>query len=147
METIKKLILEKLPEAVIEDKQPLCVSVEPKQVHLLMETLYNNPEYNFDVLLKVIGMDWGEKLGVIYFLTGSKDLFAKEIVVKTATADRENPLLYSLTDLYETALLNEREIYAMFGIRFINNPDMRKFFLNEDWANIFLGPKLIVGTP
>ncbi len=133
METIKKLILEKLPEAVIEDKQPLCVSVEPKQVHLLMETLYNNPEYNFDVLLKVIGMDWGEKLGVIYFLTGSKDLFAKEIVVKTATADRENPLLYSLTDLYETALLNEREIYAMFGIRFINNPDMRKFFLNEDW--------------
>jgi len=133
MENIKKLILNILPEAVIEDKTILTVTVEPNKLHLLAQTLRDNVALPFDFLVKLIGMDWGEKLGVIYLLSCSKDL-SKEIVLKTGTADRENPLLYSITDLYETAHFNEREVYALLGIRFINNPDMRKFFLNADWV-------------
>ena len=132
MENIKKVILNILPEAVIEDKTILTVTVEPNKLHLLAQTLRDNAALPFDFLVKLIGMDWGEKLGVIYLLSCSKDL-SKEIVLKTGTADRENPLLYSITDLYETAHFNEREVYALLGIRFINNPDMRKFFLNADW--------------
>jgi len=133
MENIKKLILNTLPEAVIEDKTILTVTVEPNKLHLLAQTLRDNAALPFDFLVKLIGMDWGEKLGVIYLLSCSKDL-SKEIVLKTGTADRENPLLYSITDLFETAHFNEREVYALLGIRFINNPDMRKFFLNADWV-------------
>jgi len=133
MENIKKLILNILPEAVIEDKTILTVTVEPNKLHLLAQTLRDNAALPFDFLVKLIGMDWGEKLGVIYLLSCSKDL-SKEIVLKTGTADRENPLLYSITDLFETAHFNEREVYALLGIRFINNPDMRKFFLNADWV-------------
>jgi NADH-quinone oxidoreductase subunit C/D len=132
MENIKKLILSILPEAVIEDKTLMTVTVEPNKLHLLAQTLRDNAALPFDFLVKLIGMDWGEKLGVIYLLSCSKDL-SKEIVLKTGTADRENPLLYTVTDLYETAHFNEREVYALLGIRFINNPDMRKFFLNADW--------------
>ncbi|MFA5044750.1 MAG: NADH-quinone oxidoreductase subunit C [Paludibacter sp.] len=133
MENIKKVILSAVKEAVIEDKKILTVTVEPDKLHLLAKTLRDNAELQFDYLVKLIGMDWGEKLGVIYLLSTSKDL-SKEIVLKTGTADRENPLLYSVTDLYETAHYNEREVYALLGIRFINNPDMRRFFLNSDWV-------------
>ncbi len=133
MEKIKKLILDTVNEAVIEEKQKLTVTVEPDKLHLLAKTLLQNAELSFDFLVKLIGMDWGEKLGVIYLLSSSKDL-SKEIVLKTGTSDRENPLLYSVTDLYETAHFNEREVYALLGIRFINNPDMRRFFLNADWV-------------
>jgi NADH-quinone oxidoreductase subunit C/D len=133
MENIKKLILNTVKGAVIEEKQKLTVTVEPKELHPLVKALYDNAELPFDFLVKLIGMDWGEKLGVIYVLSSSKDL-SKQIVLKTGTADRENPLLYSITDLYETAHYNEREVYALLGIRFINNPDMRKFFLNADWV-------------
>ena len=133
MKDIKELILNAVSDAVIEERQKLTVTVEPKQLHSLIEGLYKNTELPFDYLISLIGMDWGEKLGVIYLLSSSKDL-SKEIVVITATSDRENPLLYSVTDLYETANLNEREVYAMFGIRFINNPDMRRFLLNDDWT-------------
>jgi len=132
MKDIKEVILEAVNNAVIEEKQKLTVTVEPKQLHSLLEALYNNPELPFDYLISLIGMDWGEKLGVIYLLSSTKDL-SKEIAVITATADRENPLLYSVTDLYGTAHLNEREIYALYGIRFINNPDMRRFLLRDDW--------------
>ena len=133
MEKIKKLILDTVKEAVIEEKQKLTVTVEPDKLHLLAKTLYHNSQLPFDFLVKLIGMDWGEKLGVIYLLSSSTDL-SIELVLKTGTSDRENPLLYSVTDLYETAQFNEREVYGMFGIRFINNPDMRRFFLNSDWV-------------
>ena len=133
MENIKKLILNTVPAAVIEEKQKLTVTVEYTKLHLLVKTLRDNVELPFDTLVFLTGMDRGEELGVNYLLCSSKDL-SKEIVLKTGTTDRENPLLYSVTDLFETAHYNEREVYALLGIRFINNPDMRKFFLNADWV-------------
>ena len=132
MENIKKLILNSVASAVIEEKQKLTVTVAWDKLHLLAKTLRDNAALPFDVLVYLIGMDRGEELGVNYLLSSSTDL-SKELVLKTGTNDRENPLLYSVSDLFETAHFNEREVYALLGIRFINNPDMRKFFLNADW--------------
>ena len=133
MEKIKQIIKDTIKEAVFDDKEKLTITVEPKDLHPLLKTLHGNKELPFDYLVYLIGMDWGEKLGVIYLLSSSKDP-SKELIVKTGTSDRENPLLYSITDLYETAHFNEREVFAMYGIRFINNPDMRRFLLNDDWV-------------
>jgi len=133
MEKIKELILSTVSDAVIEQKQKLTVTVEPNKLHLLAKTLRDNTALPFDFLVYLIGMDRGEQLGVNYLLSSSTDL-SKEIVLKTSTDDRENPLLYSISDLFETAQYNEREVFALLGIRFINNPDMRKFFLNSDWV-------------
>ncbi len=132
MKDIQQVISESASDAVIEEKQKLTVTIVPEQAHILIKALHNNEELPFDYLISLTGMDWEDKLGVIYLLSSSKDL-SKEIVVITATNDRNNPLLYSVTDMYETAHLNEREAYAMFGIRFINNPDMRRFLLSDDW--------------
>lgn len=132
MGNIKKIILEAVPEAIIEEGDKLTVTVEPNKLREVAEAVRYNKEMPFDYLAMITGMDWGEKLGVIYLLNPSTDL-SKELVLKTGTADRENPLLYTVSDLWETAHLNEREIYAMMGIRFINNPDMRKFLLNQTW--------------
>ena len=132
MEEIKKVILNTVPEAVVEEKQKLTVTVEPDKLHALAKELKENASTKFDYLVQLTGADWGEKLGVIYLLSSSEDL-SREVVLKTGVADRENPLLYSVTDLWGTADFNEREVYAMFGIRFINNPDMRRFLLSDDW--------------
>jgi NADH:ubiquinone oxidoreductase 49 kD subunit 7 len=133
MENIKKLILNTVPTAVIEEKQKHTVTVEWDKLHLLAKTLRDNADLPFDTLVFLTGVDRGEELGVNYLICSSTDL-SKELVLKTGTTDRENPLLYSVSDLFETAHYNEREVYALLGIRFINNPDMRKFFLNSDWV-------------
>lgn len=132
MEKIKELIIKTVADAVIEQKQKLTVTVAKEKLHLLAKTLRDYSELPFDTLVFLTGVDRGEELGVNYLLCSSKDV-SKEVVLKTGTTDRENPLLYSVTDLFETAHFNEREVYALLGIRFINNPDMRKFFLNADW--------------
>lgn len=132
MENIKSIILKTVPEAVVEDNKILTVTVEADKLHPLAKALRFNAEFPFDLLVMLIGVDRGETLGVNYLLSSSHDV-SKEVLLKTQTADRTNPLLYTVTDLWETAHLNEREVYAMFGIRFINNPDMRRFLLNQDW--------------
>lgn len=132
MENIKNIILNAVPEAVIEDKKILTVTVESDKLHHLAKTLRYNAELPFDFLVQLTGVDRGETLGVNYLLSSSKNV-SVEVLLKTSTADRVNPLLYSVTDLWKTADFNEREVYALLGIRFINHPDMRKFFLNQDW--------------
>ena len=74
MEKIKKLILNTVPDAVIEEKQKLTVTVEWGKLHLLAKTLRDNTELPFDFLVKLIGVDRGEELGVNYLLCSSKDL-------------------------------------------------------------------------
>lgn len=132
MENIKNKIAGFQPEATFEEGKYVTVTVAPKQLHALAEFLKNDPELQFDYLTSLAGMDWGENLGVVYHLTSS--VFHHWVVLKTSTADRENPVLYSVTDLWKAALLNEREVFDFFGIRFINHPDMRKLFLRCDWV-------------
>lgn len=132
MESIKNIILKTVPEAIVEEKQQLTVTVTSDKLHTLATALRYDAEFPFDFLVMLTGVDRGDELGVNYLLSSSKDV-SVEVVLKTGTTDRKNPLLYSVTDLWETAHLNEREVYAMLGIRFINNPDMRPFLLNQGW--------------
>lgn len=133
MEKIKNLILKVVPEAVFDEEgQVLTVTVEPTKLHGLARALNDHKEDPYDLLVKMTGMDWGETLGVLYMLSSSKDL-SKELMLRTQITERKNPLLYTVTDIWETANLNEREIYALFGIRFINHPDMRRFILKDSW--------------
>ena len=87
----------------------------------------------FDFLRSLTGMDWGEEgFGVVYHLESTAT--GENVVLRTVTPDRENPVLASVCDLWKTAELNEREAFDYFGIRFLNHPDMRRLFLRDDWV-------------
>lgn len=132
MENIKKIILDIAPNATIEDSPRLKVSLEPKELRKVAEALRYNKSEPFDYLAMMVGMDFGESLGVIYLLTPAEDL-SREVELRTSTTDRVNPLLYTVSDLWHTASVNEREVFALLGIKFINSKDMRPFFLNSTW--------------
>ncbi len=90
-------------------------------------------EEKMDFLVNLTGMDWGEEgLGVIYQLESTET--GRTIAIKTVTADREQPLLPSVSDLWAVANLYEREVYDFFGIIFTGHPDMRRLYLREDWV-------------
>lgn len=90
-------------------------------------------EENYDFLVDMVGMDYGDTLGVIYYLSqsGKPDNI---LVLKTSTAKSDKPELFSVSDLWASADVYEREVYDFFGIRFINHPDMRRIFLRPDWV-------------
>lgn len=129
---MKDKILQIVPEAVIEDKTPLTVTVPVTAFHELAYRLCTDDDLLFDYLVCMTGMDWGETLGVVYHLSSTR--YGYQIVLKIETSDRENPELPSVSDIWATANLNEREVLDFYGIHFINHPDMRHLFLRNDWV-------------
>ncbi len=132
MEIIKELLLKIAPDTLEEKGKTLTVTLPKEKLHEVAHTLRYNPGISFDFLNDLIGMDYGDSLGVIYYLSCTQ--FPSYLVVlKTNTEDREKPELFSVTDLWDVANLYEREVFDFFGIRFINHPDMRHLFLRTDW--------------
>lgn len=114
--------------------------IEPQELHKTMLRLRLDEEMDF--LKCLTGMDWGvaeegdtpatlRGLGVVYLLESS--VTGESICLRTVTQDREQPFLPSVSDIWEGAIMLEREVYDFFGIRFTGHPDMRRLFLREDW--------------
>ena len=120
-----------IPQAVFSETGELVVTLLPDDFRRVAETLRHDKEEPMDYLRDIVGMDWGDALGALYYLEST--VTYRRITLKTSTADREQPFLPSVCDLWKTAEIKEREVYDFFGIRFLNNPDMRRIYLREDW--------------
>ncbi|MBD5245688.1 MAG: NADH-quinone oxidoreductase subunit D [Barnesiella sp.] len=118
------------PEASFEEGEILRICIPDEKLHELAKKLRD--EFGYDYLVTIVGMDWTDSLGCIYYLMNTND--KSQISIKVATADREQPALTSVADLWRIAVIFEREVYDFFGIIFVNNPDMRRLFLNIDWV-------------
>ncbi|MDR1583183.1 MAG: NADH-quinone oxidoreductase subunit D [Prevotellaceae bacterium] len=103
----------------------------PKDKAYETAVMLRNDE-NFDFLFDIVGMDYGDNLGVIYYLSQSS-CPQNILALKTVADNRDKPKLFSVHDLWDSANIYEREVYDFFGIRFINHPDMRRIFLRADW--------------
>lgn len=127
-------IIKAAPEAhiVTETDGIQIVAVTPEELPAAAQALAQRPEGAMDFLYDLTGMDWGEEgLGVLYQLESTAT--GERIILRTQTTDRECPLLPSVSTLWPTAEIKEREAFDFLGIRFTGNPDMRRLYLREDW--------------
>ncbi|MCC8070805.1 MAG: NADH-quinone oxidoreductase subunit D [Bacteroidales bacterium] len=131
MADLQEKISQAFPEATFEQGDILMVNIPDARWHDLAKTLRDDPELHFDFLMTIVGMDWKDSLGCIYYFNST--VHRTHIAVKVTTTDRENPMIHSIADLWNIATIFEREVYDFFGIIFINNPDMRRLFLSIDW--------------
>ncbi|MBE6314020.1 MAG: NADH-quinone oxidoreductase subunit D [Bacteroidales bacterium] len=133
MVNIQEKISKICPSATFEEGENLLVVVPDKDWYQLAKALKEDADLSFDVLSALVGMDWKESIGCLYYLTSTKNNW-NIITVKVVAENRENPMLHSVSDLWKVALFQEREAYDFYGIKFINHPDMRRFFLRNDWV-------------
>lgn len=128
---LKDKILEIAPQAHFTETGELIAHIPADDFYNVADFLCYNKECIMDYLLDIVGMDWGSTLGALYYLEST--VSHERIVLRTETANRENPVLPSVCELWRTAEMKEREIYDFFGIVFTDNPDMRRLFLREEW--------------
>jgi NADH-quinone oxidoreductase subunit C len=121
------------PDAEVkEGKQFIEVTVPSSDLFSLAKRLREREETLFDFLVSLTGVDYGNDMGVIYHLNSTK--YGHMIVLKTRTSGRENPVLDSVCNIWQTAEFHEREVYDLLGIRFNNHPDLRRLFLDSSWG-------------
>ena len=113
-----------------EGGEMLNAFVDPKECRDLLQTLHNMDDLAFDYMFCLTCVDWKTHLTMVYHLESTKH---RHVVVIKSKLDRENPEIDTMSDIWRTAELLEREVYELFGVRFINHPDLRKLLLSDEW--------------
>lgn len=128
---LKATITELLPAATFEEGgQWLTINIEPADWKLLAMQLRQEAALYFDFLFCLTCIDWKTHLTMVYHLDSTK--FRHNIVIKSKLAAND-PAIETVSDIWQTANFHEREVYEMFGVNFINHPDLRLLILPDGW--------------
>jgi NADH-quinone oxidoreductase subunit C len=125
---IAKQLEKKFPGAVIEAGADSLL-LKSDQLLAVLEYLKSSPDLDFDYLNHVTGVDYYDYLEVVYQLTSLK--YNHGLVLKVRCYNRENPVLPSVTGLWQGADFQEREIFDLLGISFEGHPNLRRIVLWE----------------
>ena len=131
-EELKLFISQQIPEAVFEESQFLNAVVAGAKAYPILKSLRENPETEFDYLFCQSGVDWKDFFYVVYHLTSRKHKHT--LVLKAKISDRVNPQVESVAGIWKTAEMHELEIFDLFGIKFMNHPNLRRLFLDDTWG-------------
>ena len=134
-EELKIKFAEILPTATIEDAAEigpgwLTVNIEPSEWLAFAQQLRTEETLQFDFLFCLTCIDWKTHLTMVYHLRST--VFHHNIVVK-AKLNREKPEIETVSHIWRTAEFHEREVYEMFGVDFLNHPDLRLLILPDGW--------------
>lgn len=114
----------------IEGGEWLNAEVEPEKWKTLASLLKSNAKLNFDYLFCLTCVDWSTHLTMVYHFTSTT--FRHQLVIKV-NLNRDQPEIDTVCDLWKTAEFHEREVFELFGVNFLNHPDLRKLILPDDW--------------
>ncbi len=149
-EEIFNILKEKFGEAIselISDKPAESVIiVSPLEIDKVCSFLRDEKDLEFNSLMNLSGVDDanGEKvkdeneneifkggtLSVFYHL---ESINLKHKVTLKVSADRENPEVASVEEIWRTADWHEREAYDMYGINFLNHHNLIRILMPYDW--------------
>ena len=131
---------ERLISAEINRVDEVTLELLPERLIEVMTELRDQPDFQFDQLIDVAGIDYSEfgidsanldpddevrpaKLAAVYHLLSTT--FNRRIRIRVA-APEQMPLLESVVDIWPAASWFEREAFDLFGIIFNGHPDLRR---------------------
>ena len=129
-EEIKNYIINSLPSSTFDEGgEWLNILIEPKEWRHLAEQLKNS-HLNMNYLFCLTCIDWKTHLTMVYHLSSTEH---RQTIVIKANLERENPEIKTVSDIWRTAEFHEREVFELFGVKFIDHPDLRRLILTDDF--------------
>jgi NADH:ubiquinone oxidoreductase subunit C len=135
-EELKEHIIQTRPNAVFDETGEWlnvyieCDEWKPFALWLRNEVL------QMDYLFCLTCIDWSQTAAgktlftMVYHFTSTT--FRQVLVVKVKL-DRNNPEIETVSDCWRTAEFHEREVFDLFGVRFLHHPDLRRLMLTDDF--------------
>jgi NADH:ubiquinone oxidoreductase subunit C len=130
-EALKEQITTYLPSATFDEgTEWLNAHVASADWLPFATWLKDTPGLDFDYCFCLTCIDWKTHLTMVYHLTSTNHRIP--LVVK-CKLDRTKPEIESVAMLWRTADFHEREVYELFGVNFLNHPDLRLLILPDGW--------------
>lgn len=108
-----------------------CLVVPVQNLKDICEIIKSQAD--FDQLIDAAGVDRftkNDRFEVIYNLWSNKH---KARIFVRVKLDSKKPEVDSLCSIWPSANWYEREAYDMFGITFLNHPDLRRIYMMEEF--------------
>ena len=135
IEELKIKLGELLPNLMFEEGgQWLNVYIEPADWPGFSKQLRNDPALQFDYLFCLTCIDWKTHLTMVYHLESTT---FRHILVVKSKLDRNRPEIETVSHTWRTAEFHEREVFELFGVNFLNHPDLRLLILPDGWEGKF----------
>jgi NADH-quinone oxidoreductase subunit C len=120
-------------EGVKFDRDEMTIYMERSAVRDACGLLKDDPNCLFNYLSDVTCVDWfpsEPRFEVIYQLLS---IPKKERVRLKVRLGSDSPAVESVTSVWPGANYFEREVFDLFGIRFLGHPYLRRLLMPEDW--------------
>ena len=109
----------------------MTILISSDELLPILKDLKNKQDFLFDYLFCLTCIDWKDHLMMVYHLNSRTNQHS--IVVKAEIENIDDPKIESVFGLWIGAELLEDEVFDLFGVNFINHPNLRRIFLEEDW--------------
>jgi NADH-quinone oxidoreductase subunit C len=110
----------------------LTIEVAPENILEALRRLKH--ELKFERLSTVTGVDRypaEPRYEIVYHL---QSIAGKQRLRLKARVPGENPEIESAFPVYRSANWYEREVFDLFGVRFLNHPNLTRIMLPDDWV-------------
>ena len=92
----------------------------------ILEFIKNN--YNFDILKDITAVDKKENgIELIYRLFSLSD--NENVLISTTVQDEAE----SVCTIFDSACADEKEIFDLFGVKFVGNNELKRLYMPESW--------------
>ena len=130
-EALKIKITSLLATATFEEGgEWINVNIDAADFKSFVQQLRYDEELFFDFLFCLTCIDWKTHLTMVYHLDSTR--YRHNMVVRIKL-DAAKPEIETISDIWQTANFHEREVYELFGVNFLNHPDLRLLILPDGW--------------
>ena len=122
------IIKAKFPEVSLEENTNAVII--PKERFLEAARYLKKHESAFDSLHCLTAVDRKDKIEVVYIFYSLKNKLKLTLKVNLKNDDLA---VESVSSLWRSADWFEREVYDLFGVRFINHPNLKRIMNPDNW--------------
>ena len=126
----------KLAEEISNHISDSVVSSDDSSVYISREKIYEvlkflkeTSGFSFDLLSSITAVDYIDHFEVVYQLKSLITLSKATIKVKLGFGREDQPEIDSAYNLWKGADFQEREVFDLMGIHFVNHPNLKRILL------------------
>ncbi len=127
---IVKILNEQFPGA-IEGEQPKAIVLK-KESLLAVAKILKDSDLAFKNMHCITAVDRRDKIEMVYHLYTFKHRFMLTLKVFLPMNDLA---IETLSHLWKSANWLEREVFDLFGVKFLNHPDLRRILNPDEWTD------------
>jgi len=111
----------------------ITIVIDPNNLHDVLKSLRDQKEFHFKQLVDLCSIDYIDypseqvdqrRFAVVYHLLSISN--NQRLRVKSFIKDNDFPTIQTVIDLWPNADWYEREAFDLFGVMFIDHPDLRR---------------------